>query len=83
MQEDAHKAVDHLHNHTMDNRTISVAMSNPPARSNHSNRLSPHPQAKSPVEVAMDSSKPQETEPEAVDVRYNSVNFLCKIISII
>lgn len=69
LQEDAHKAVEQLHNHILANRTISVAMSNPPTRGHHGNRPPPHPQGKSPVEVAMDTSKPQETEPEAIDVR--------------
>ena len=55
-------------------------MSNPPARGHHGNRPPPaHPQARSPVEVAMDTSRPQATEPEAVDVRYN-VNILCENI---
>ena len=80
LQEDAHKAVDQLNNHTLGNRTISVAMSNPPARGHHGNRPPPHPQGRSPVEVAMDTSKPQE-ESEAVDVRYN-VNILCEYIRI-
>lgn len=69
-QDDAHKAVDQLHNHVLGNRTISVAMSNPPARGHHGNRPPSHVQGRSPVEVAMDTSKPQEAEPEAIDVRY-------------
>ena len=72
-QDDAHKAVDQLNNHVLGNRTISVAMSNPPARGHHGNRPPSYPQGKSPLEVAMDASKPQETEPEAVDVRYDDI----------
>ena len=54
------------------NRTISVAMSNPPARGgHHGNRPPPHAQGRSPVEVAMDTSKPQEAEPEATNTRYD------------
>ena len=82
LQAEAHKAVDQLHNHTLGNRTISVAMSNPPVRGNHGNRPPAHQQGRSPVEVAMDTSKPQETEPEAVDVRYDG-KILCENITFI
>ena len=80
IQDDAHKAVDKLHNHTLGNRTISVAMSNPPGRGNHGNRPTSHPQGRSPVEVAMDTSKPQEAGPEAIDVRYAVITFCVKIL---